>query len=120
MRAQSFSQLFAPRLDRRAWLGGALASLGLPALAQFRVEISGVGGSQLPIAIPDFRDEARAGQPVAAIIRADLERSGQFRIIDAAPGLHEASAPVWSEWRSRQADALAAGSAMRSPPATLR
>ncbi|WP_397532522.1 Tol-Pal system beta propeller repeat protein TolB [Roseateles sp.] len=113
MRAQPFSQFFASRLNRRAWLGGSLSTLALPALAQFRVEISGVGGSQLPIAIPDFRDEVRAGQPVAAIIRADLERSGQFRIIDAAPGPHEGIAPVWSEWRSRQADALAAGSAMR-------
>ena len=97
-------------------MGTAAASLSWPALAQFRVEISGVGGTQLPIALPDFRDEARSGQAVAAIIRADLERSGQFRIVDAAAagsGMFEGSAPAWSDWRSRSADALAAGSAAR-------
>ncbi len=103
-------------LSRRTLLGTAAASLSWPALAQFRVEISGVGGTQLPIALPDFRDEARSGQAVAAIIRADLERSGQFRIVDAAAagsGLFEGSSLVWSDWRSRSADALAAGSAAR-------
>ncbi|MCV2359166.1 Tol-Pal system beta propeller repeat protein TolB [Paucibacter sp. TC2R-5] len=94
---------------------GALAasSFSLTAQAQFRVDISGVGGTQMPIALPDFRDEARAGQPVAAIIRSNLERSGQFRIIDAPAGMFEGSQPVWSEWRARNADALAAGSAAR-------
>ena len=102
-----------PTLTRRSLLGSAAALASLPALAQFRVEISGVGATQLPIALPDFRDEAKAGQPVAAIVRADLERSGQFRIVDAAPGPNENSSPAWGEWRARQADALAAGSAAR-------
>jgi len=101
--------------SRRHWLTGAAAAaattlVGEPALAQFRVEISGVGSVQVPIAIPDLRDEARAGQPVASIVRADLERSGQFRIIDAPAGLTETASPVWTEWRGRGADALAAGS----------
>lgn len=113
MRVPNPTSLFAASMNRRGWLGAAASALSLPALGQFRVEIAGVGGTQMPIAVGDFRDEARAGQPVAAVIRADLERSGQFRLIEAAPGLHEASAPVWSEWRGRQADALAAGSAMR-------
>jgi TolB protein len=99
-------------LTRRSLLGSA-AALSLPALAQFRVEISGVGGTQIPIAVPDFRDEARSAQPVASIIRADLERSGQFRIVEAPAGLSESTAPLWTEWRSRQSDALAAGSAAR-------
>jgi len=102
--------------SRRTLLGAAaLCPLinPLSALAQFRVEISGVGGSQMPIAIPDFKDDARAAQPVAAIVRADLERSGQFRLIDAPVTMSEASAPLWNEWRSKQADALAAGSVAR-------
>ena len=102
-------------MNRRSLIAGATASLALPAFAQFRVEISGVGGTQMPIAIPDFRDEARVGQPVGAIIRADLERSGQFRIIDAptTTGLFEGSQPVFADWRSRNADALAGGSAAK-------
>ena len=107
-----------PALTRRHLLGGAAvtafgAATSLPALAQFRVEIAGVGGSQTPIALPDFRDESLSGQAVAAIIRADLERSGQFRIVDAPAGLNETSQPVWTEWRGRNADALSAGSATR-------
>ena len=100
---------------RRRLLGAAVALLPMLVFAQFRVEISGVGGTQLPIAIPDFRDESRAGHPVAAIIRADLERSGQFRIVDAptTTGLFEGSLPVYTDWRSRNADALAGGSATR-------
>lgn len=41
------------------------ASLGLfgTAQAQFRVEISGVGATQLPIAVPRFHDEEKAPQP---------------------------------------------------------
>jgi TolB protein len=38
----------------------------------------------LPIAIAPFRGEAQAPQKIAAIVQADLERSGQFRAIDAA------------------------------------
>ncbi len=100
---------------RRLVLAAAAVVLPISAFAQFRVEISGVGGSQLPIAIADFRDEARAGQPVAAIIRADLERSGQFRIVDAPSTtvLFEGSLPVYPDWRIRNADALAGGSAAR-------
>ncbi|MBB2485520.1 Tol-Pal system protein TolB [Mitsuaria sp. WAJ17] len=91
----------------------AAAAFSRPALAQFRVEISGVGGTQLPIAIADFRDEALAGQSVAGIVRADLERSGQFRMIAAPAGLSETISPNFNEWRGKQADALAAGSVAR-------
>jgi len=97
---------------RRALLAAIASTLfAVPALAQFRVEITGVGGSQLPIAIPDFRDEAKSGQPIASIIRADLERSGQFLIKDAAGAqLFEGSSINYSDWRSKGTDALAAGS----------
>ncbi|XHS76385.1 Tol-Pal system beta propeller repeat protein TolB [Burkholderiaceae bacterium UC74_6] len=101
------------QIQRRTMLAGLASSLFVaqPALAQFRVEITGVGGSQLPIAIPDFRDEAKTGQSLASIIRADLERSGQFLIKDAAGvQLFEGSTINYSEWRGKGADALAAGS----------
>jgi len=101
-------------LSRRHLICGLGSLAALPAtsaLAQFRVEISGVGASQLPIAIGDFRDEAQAGQPLASIIRADLERSGEFRIVPAAGvALDERSSPDFNAWRNRAADALAGGS----------
>ena len=93
------------------------------ALAQFRVEISGVGATQLPIAIATFRDEERStpSLSVSAIVRADLERSGVFRIVDVEKGgaskggaaLDETSQPVMTDWRARAADALVAGSVSR-------
>ena len=93
----------------------ALAAWGVtPVLAQVRIDIAGVGGSRMPVGIVDFRDDAKASsQPIAAIVRADLERSGLFRSVDTPPGLSETSVPVWAEWRARQADALAAGSVTR-------
>jgi len=83
------------------------------ARAQFRVEISGIGATQLPVAITRFRDEDRAGQPVSAIVRADLERSGLFRNVDSSGLLDENTLPVFADWRGRGADALVAGSAVR-------
>jgi TolB protein len=81
-----------------------------PALAQLRIDIAGVGGTRIPVATVDFRDESKSPQPIAAIIRADLERSGQFRSVDAPAGLNETSSPVYPDWKARQADALVAGS----------
>ena len=101
--------------SRRACCVGLAAMGALPAWAQFRVEISGVGATQLPVAIARFRDEDKAGPnaAIAAIIRADLERSGQFRNLDVAAALDETSQPLMSEWRGRGADALLAGSVSR-------
>ena len=41
-------------LTRRGLLGGLAAGVAMPSLAQFRVEIAGVGATRLPIAISDF------------------------------------------------------------------
>ena len=98
-----------------AFIGVAATLLALPAPAQFRVEISGVGATQLPIAIVKFRDEERStpSLSISGIVRADLERSGAFRSIDAPGALDETSVPAMPEWRSRAADALVAGSVSR-------
>lgn len=86
----------------------------VPALAQFRVEVTGVGLTQLPIALAPFRGEAQAPQPIAAIVQADLERSGQFRSVDAAGAqLDETSRPDMAQWRQKSADSLVTGSVTR-------
>ncbi|HJV68592.1 Tol-Pal system beta propeller repeat protein TolB [Ideonella sp.] len=94
---------------------GALGALGtaaaLPAQAEFRVEISGIGATQLPITLLPFRDESLGGSnAISAIVRADLERSGAFRFIDAPLRIDETGAPGFPDLRSRGSDALAAGS----------
>ncbi|WP_374662704.1 Tol-Pal system beta propeller repeat protein TolB [Inhella sp.] len=99
------------KFARRSLLAAALP---LPALAEFRVEITGIGATQMPIAIAPLQGEASAPQPVAAIVRANLERSGRFRGVDAAGvPLSELSTPVWADWRGKNADALSAGSLTR-------
>ena len=105
-----------PNWQRRG-LVAALASAPLSAAwAQFRVEVSGVGLTQLPIALVPFRGEDAAPQKISAIIRADLERSGQFRSVDASgEAMDETTRPDMSVWRQRTADALAGGSVTRLP-----
>ena len=103
------------QLLRNAGLAGAVLAGAAPAWAQFRVEISGVGATQLPIAIVKFRDEDRAtpSLSISGIVRADLERSGVFKSVDAPGALDETSQPAMSDWRGRSADALVAGSITR-------
>lgn len=88
-----------------------LAAVGLSAQAQFRVEVSGVGLTQVPIAIASFRGEESSPQKLGAIIAADLERSGQFGVSD--PGgarMDESSRPDFSSLRQKSQDALVSGS----------
>ena len=61
-----------------------LAAGTSPAFSQFRVEVTGVGMTQIPVGIIAFRGEAQAPQKISQIVRADLERSGLFRSIDTA------------------------------------
>ncbi|MBF6616796.1 MAG: Tol-Pal system protein TolB [Candidimonas sp.] len=85
-----------------------------PVQAQLRVDISGVGATQYPIAIADFSGDPQ-GQAVAEVIRADLTRSGQFRLVNATgANLNTESTVSFDEWRSRGADYLAYGSITQS------
>ena len=85
--------------------------LSWPALAQFRVEVSGVGLTQLPIAFAPFRGDDASPQKIGAIVQADLERSGQFRLIEAAASpLDENTRPDLFPWRQKGADSLVTGS----------
>ncbi|MBC7942383.1 MAG: Tol-Pal system protein TolB, partial [Chitinophagaceae bacterium] len=76
-------------------------------------EISGVGATQLPIAVAPFRDEGAAGVALAQVVRADLERSGLFRSQPAGGVVDERSSVNLPEWRGRGVDALVAGSVSR-------
>lgn len=81
--------------------------------AQLRVEISGVGANQIPIAIAGFAEENIAPQQVTAIIKADLARSGFFKIIDTGNAMSETTPVNFGEWKSKGADALVVGSVQR-------
>ena len=111
MTHRPFSQL--ANLMRWIVVCSALA-LALPVTAQLRVEVSGVGLTQLPITIAAFRGQELAPQKLSSIVQADLERSGQFRGIDGAGmAMDELSRPDLTAWRKRGADSLVAGSVTR-------
>ena len=102
----------------RGWLSFVVAAglvlANLPAQAQFRVDVAGVGLTQLPIAISPFRGEDAATQKISAIVMADLTRSGRFRAVEPGAGvLDENSRPDMSPLRQKGADAMAAGSVTR-------
>jgi TolB protein len=78
------------------------------AQAQMRIEISGVGSNQIPVAVAAFADENVAPQQMSAIIKADLERSGAFKVIDAGT-INDVNNIDYSAWKSRGADALVVG-----------
>jgi TolB protein len=91
------------------------ALLAAPAHAQLRVEITGVGSNQFPIAVARF-DTGAAPLPenVDEIIRANLQRSGMFRMVDTGSAALPENATIdHPQWKSRGADALVVGSASR-------
>jgi TolB protein len=101
---------------RRFLAATATAAAGaLPAASwsQFRVEISGVGATQIPVAIAPFREESAAGVALSAVIRANLQRSGMFRTSEVMLPLDERSEIERDGWRGRGIDALVAGSVTR-------
>lgn len=93
------------------YLSLLLAGFSGSSWAQFRVEVSGVGLTQMPISIALFRGQATSSQKISDIVQADLERSGQFRAVSAAGGsLDELSLPDLSVFRQAGSDALVSGS----------
>ena len=84
------------------------------ASAQFRVEVSGVGLTQVPIAVTAFKGDDTAPQKMGAIVQADLARSGQFKPVDTTGvQMDENARPDVSAWRKKNADAVVAGSITR-------
>ncbi|MDT8991573.1 Tol-Pal system beta propeller repeat protein TolB [Curvibacter sp. APW13] len=86
----------------------------LGASAQFRVEVSGVGLTQVPIVVAPFKGDDAMQPKVSAIVGADLERSGQFALVDSG-GVRgdETVRPDFGALRQRSADAAVLGSVTR-------
>ncbi len=108
----------APSSARRRHLIGAASLIGagclpITARAQMRIDVSGVGATQIPIAIASFATEGRVPQDVADVVRGDLTRSGQFRLIDGAGTLSDTATPNFADLKGRGADAVATGSVAR-------
>ena len=92
--------------------------IAAPARAQLSIEIIGAGAQKIPIAVVAFAGEAGLGPGLTTVVRADLERSGLFRILEIpalVPHPSEASPVNYAEWRARLADALVLGSVAARP-----
>ncbi len=110
------------RLMKNWWISVCCLLCATAGYAQFRVEVSGVGTTQIPVAVMPFRGNDASTQKIAAIVQADLERSGVFRSIDlvGAPAIDETTGlqdPAF--WRKKGADALVGGSVSRLPDGRL-
>ena len=91
----------------------ALSSLSLvpTAHAELTIEITGAGANRIPVAIADFGGEFGSARALTSVVRGDLERSGVFRMVDTSGiSMTETTSPAFGDWKSRGADALAAGS----------
>jgi TolB protein len=97
-----------------------LALLSAPFSARAAMEIQVVGGAANQIAVAMVPFQAAPGQPVPALTQIagdDLERSGQFRLVDVS-GMQQPAAPAqvdYGIWRSKGADALVIGQVAALP-----
>ena len=78
--------------------------------AQLSIEITGAGANRIPITIASFDGEGAVPQALTPVVRADLERSGLFKLVNASATLGESASVNFGDWKSRGADALAVGS----------
>lgn len=90
-----------------------LAAQAGNAVAQMRIDVSGVGASQVPIAVAGFAGNERAPTDIASVIRSDLSRVGSFQMIDLQQTLSESSPVDTAALRGRGTDFLVTGSLTR-------
>mgnify|MGYP000938091017 CR=1 FL=1 len=104
--------IFLSKLGRFGrMLVGVLSLWHAAASAELNIEITVPGSNRIPVAIAEFGGDTASGRIVTAVIRADLERSGLIKIVDAdGTTMTEGTPPSFGDWKNRGADALAAGS----------
>lgn len=91
----------------------ALIFAALPAQARLEIDITRGNVEPLPIAIPNFLGDSNLGQDIAGIVRANLQRSGLFRVLDPASFIERVSnanaTPNFANWTAIRASALITG-----------
>ncbi|MBV8466523.1 MAG: Tol-Pal system protein TolB [Burkholderiales bacterium] len=92
-------------------LSAVLGASSLLAQADITIDITGVGGNQLPIAIANFVGEAGLKDALTPIVRNDLDHSGRFKLVDPSGATLPADGPPpdLGSWKGRGADSLAIG-----------
>lgn len=88
------------------------------ARAALTIEIIGGAATQIPVAIVPFAQESALQQSLTSVIAADLQRSGQFKLVDPhgiTPLPAEPAQVRYPDWRGRGADAMVIGSVIPLP-----
>jgi TolB protein len=86
--------------------------LAAPAEAQLVVQITRGSTAAIPVAIVPFADNAGPATDVAAVVAADLERSGRFKVLPRADLLARPSPGeplLLADWRRLGVDYVAVG-----------
>jgi TolB protein len=100
-----------------------IVGLAAPASAQLRVDVTQGNIQPLPIAIPDFIGDP-SGAQIAGVVRADLDRSGLFRVLDPKSFVEQVkdinTVPNFGNWRVINAQALVTGQVQQQPDGRLR
>ena len=100
-----------------------IVGLAAPASAQLRVDVTQGNIQPLPIAIPDFIGDP-SGAQIAGVVRADLGRSGLFRVLDPKSFVEQVkdinTVPNFGNWRVINAQALVTGQVQQQPYGRLR
>lgn len=101
-----------------------------PSAAHAEIEIDITRGhlNPMPIAVPDFigtqAQEVSVGRQVSEVIRANLTRSGLFRVVDPAAYLQQVAdvntQPRFGDWKVTQSQALVIGQSTLMPDGRLR
>ncbi len=97
-----------------------LALLSAPFSAHAAMEIQVIGGAASKFAVAMVPFQAAPGQPepaLARIVGDDLERSGQFRLVDTS-GMQQPVSPAqvnYGVWRGKGADAVVIGQVTALP-----
>ena len=101
-------------MKRRAFHLGILASAlfmaGSLSAQSMRIDVSGVGARQVPLALAPFNGAGQAPQQLDVVIREDLQRSGMFRLVNLTETLSENSPLDMSALRGQGADSVLVGS----------
>jgi TolB protein len=105
-----------------------IVGFAAPASAQLRVDVTQGNVQPMPIAIPNFAapqpSDAAAGQNIAGVVRADLQRSGLFKSLDPKSFVDHITninaPPTYANWRVINAQGLVTGQVQMQSDGRLR
>lgn len=107
-----------------AFFATLLLALGIvqTSWAAMTIEVFGGAASRIPVSIVPFSGASGQAQIISEVVEGDLERSGQFKLIDArnvAPAPSDTGEVAFPAFRALGADAAAMGSISPLPDGRL-